>query len=296
MADAVIDKSLVAQGVTDPLTNGDKTGSAGSPAPAAPSNDPPPKPEPTETEKAEAAAKEAADKVSDAAKATAETEKKAADDKEAEAKKDNTPLDEEVWGSTGDEVGDSVLTMLQNADVTTDEAKALLFDAVQAGDVTKIDVKALEDKVGKVKATLIMAGVTSFVEKNTAKNAVIVADMHKAAGGEDNWNTLAAWGKTNIPEAELSELRLMIDAGGAQARFAVSEIAAKFNADEGNTSLSTATTTPVIEADGGTGKTARSTSRADYVAELTRAHRDNKSDAVIAEITAARHRGRAAGI
>lgn len=286
----VLDKSLAAQGVTGDLDNKGKTGSDdGNPTPAAPDNTPPPAPTPTDDEKA-LAAKEAE------VKAAAEADEKAEAEKKAEDAKEATPLDEEVWGTTGDEVADSVLTMLQNADVTPDEAKALLFDAVKAGDVSQIDVKALEAKVGKTKATLIMAGVTNFVDKRTTDNAATLVDVHKAAGGEENWTKMAAWGKDNIPEADLSDYRGMIDKGGAQARFAVQEIAAKFNADESNTTLSGATTAAALEGDGGVGKSARSTTRAEYVAELTKAHRGNATEAVLNEITAARHRGRAAGL
>lgn len=301
MADPIseIDKSLAVQGADPDQANvgAQAAKDKGNPTPTADNNDPPKDVVLTDEEKVAAAEKLEAEKVAKDA-----TDKEAKDKEEAEAKakadaeKDVTPLDHEVWGTTGDEVADSVLEMLQNADVTPDEAKALMFDAVQAGDVSKIDVAALEEKVGKTKATLIMAGVTNFVAKKTARNSAIIGEIHAAAGGEENWTTMAAWGKENIPEAELSEYRAMIDTGGAQARFAVGEIAAKYNASDSNTTLPGAKTTPALEGDGGSGKTARSISRAEYVTELTKAHRGNPTEAVLNEITAARHRGRAAGI
>lgn len=267
-------------------------------APAAPSNDPP---EPTAEEKAKVEADlKAKDTAPDeeekkVAAEKLEAEKAAAD--EAEAKdKDGKELDTDVWGSTGDQVADSVLQMLQNADVSPDEAKALLFDAVKEGDLSKIDRDALTAKVGEAKASLIMAGVENFVGRQASKNEGIIKEVEKAAGGAENWKTMAAWGKANIPEADLIEYRTMIDNGGAQARFAAGEIATRYNADEKNTSLSTDTTTPSLEGDGGPGASARKTTRNEYVAELTKAHRSGASDSVIAEITAARHRGRSAGI
>jgi len=261
----------------------------GNPVPPAPSNEPP---APTAEEKAAADAKAAEDK--DAADKIAAAEK-AATDKAAQTEKENTPLNTDEWGSTGNDVADSVLTMLQNADVSPEEAKALLFDAVTAGDLSKIDLEGLEEKVGQTKATLIMAGVTTFVNDKNARNTQIVADIKEAAGGEENWTKMAAWAKGNLPDAELVEYRGMVDEGGAQARFAVAEIAAKYNADEANTSLTTAGVAP-IQGDGGVAGSARSISRADYVAELTKAHRNNASEAVLNEITAARHRGRAQGL
>lgn len=290
------------QGVTPGSGNDDVNKGGDNIAPSAPSNE---APKPTEAEvKAAAdkviADKVEADKVAEAAKSDEVKAKEAAD---AEKAKDNTPLDQDTWGTTGDDVGDSVLTMLQNADVSVDEAKALLFDAVKQGDVTKIDVAALEAKVGKTKATLLMAGITTFVNSQATRNAQIVADIKEASGGEENWTKMTDWskaqnadGKQNIDEASLTEYRGMIDKGGAMARFAVSEIAAKYNADKGNSTLQTATVATTVIGDGGPGPSARSTSRAVYVEELTKAHRLGASDDALAEITAARHRGRAAGI
>ncbi len=272
------------QGVTPGAGNDDvNSGETGNVAPPPPGNDPPP---PSDEEAAKAKEAEAAA----AKEKTAEAEAAALTDKEA------TPLDNDVWGSTGHAVADSALAMLQNADVTPLEAKAILLDAVQSGDPTKIDKEALIEKVGEDKANLILAGVTTFVNDKNARNTQIVADIKEAAGGEDNWAKMAAWGKSNLPDADLVTYRGMIDAGGAQARFAVAEIATKYNADEKNSSLDTTAGNAPITGDGGRVSSARSTSRKDYVAELTKAHRDGATDAVLNEITAARHRGRAQGI
>ena len=193
-------------------------------------------------------------------------------------------------------MADSVLTTLQNAGVTPDEAKVLLWDAVKEGDLTKVDVAALKEKIGDAKATLVMAGVTSFVEKQATRNAAIIEDIKTVSGGDENWKKMAAWGKENLPEADLTEYRTMIDRGGPQARWAAGQIASAYNADPANTSLDTGGTAPVVEGDGGAGPSARATSRAEYVTELDAAHRGNPTEAALQEITAARHRGRAKGI
>lgn len=289
----VASKADAAQGVTPGAGNDDATGD-GNPAPAAPSNEPPK--EPAKEQTPEEKAKEAEAKAAEAKAATDKAAEEAAAEAAAKAAKEDTPLDTKVWGTTGNETADSVLTMLQNADVSPEDAKALLFDAVQAGDLTKIDRAALEAKVGKTKATLIMAGVTTFVADKAKKNAAIIADIQSVSGGEENWAKMAAWGKANLTDAELVEYRGMIDSGGAQARFAASEIAAKYNADPANSTIDTAGGTSYIEGDAGKGVTARATTRAEYVAELNKAHRSGASEAALNEITAARHRGRAKGI
>jgi len=275
--------ALAAQGVPPAAENTGANTAQGNTVPPAPTNEPP---------LDDAAKLAAAEALVAETKATKEKEAEA-----AQAEKDLEPLDEGVWGSTGDDVADSVLTTLQNAGVTPDEAKLLLWDAVKEGDLTKVDIPALKEKIGDAKATLVMAGVTSFVEKQSTRNAAIIEDIKNVSGGDENWKLMAAWGKDNLPEADLTEYRTMIDRGGPQARYAAGQIAAAYNADPGNTTLDTAGgTAPVVEGDGGAGPSARATSRAEYVAELDAAHLGNPTEAALQAITAARHRGRAQGI
>lgn len=277
--------ALAAQGVPAVAENKGTNTDTGNAVPAQASNEPDPVEKTAEEKVAEAQA------TVDANKALKEKEAEA-----AQAARENEPLDKEVWGTTGDDVADSVLTTLQNAGVEPDEAKALLWDAVKEGDLSKVDMTALKAKIGDAKATLVMAGVTSFVEKQATRNAAIIQDIKSVSGGEENWDKMAAWGKVNLPEADLTEYRGMIDKGGAQARFAAGEIARAYNADPANTTLDTQHVAPVVEADAGPGQSARATSRADYVLELDAAHRGNPTEAALQEITAARHRGRAKGI
>ena len=148
---------------------------------------------------------------------------------EAPAEKTDTVLDTAVWGDSGSEVGNSVLGMLQDSGVSTEDAKALMYDAIQAGDVSMIDQAALADKVGKNAAAIILSGTKSFIAENAAKNEIAVQEVHKTAGGKDNWDAVATWSSKSLPESELAEYRPMIDKGGASARFAVSEILAAYN-------------------------------------------------------------------
>lgn len=175
---------------------------------------------------AEAAAKEAADKAAaDAAKA-----------KDGQPD-DDTPLNVDVWGSTGSKQGDAVLALLQNSGVSTDEAKALMFDAIQAGDPTKIDVAALEAKVGKNKATIIIAGANNFVKESRDAANAIVSTMHDEVGGAANWKVIAEWAKEGVPAEDLEVLREMIDGGGVKARLAAKEMKGLYEAADGNSTL-----------------------------------------------------------
>lgn len=214
----------------------------------------------------------------------------------ADPKPKDTPeptLDTEKWGSTGDETGDSVLLLLQTSGVDPDVAKALLYDAVKDGDPTKIDRDALIEKVGKVNANLILAGIENFTNKQHARVAAIVTEVHSAVGGEANWTKVKAWIGTNVPEAKRTELAAMIDEGGAKAKFAATELLSLYNADEKNTSLGSTTR---IEGDAKAPNSGRAIDRRTYAQELEKAHRNGAKPAVIAEIQAARERGRKRGL
>ena len=287
------EKAASAQGVK-PADANDSNAGGGNPAPAAIPAEAP-TPEPTAEEKAAAEKKVADEKAAEELKA-----------KEAEGddtNKEDAPLDIATWGSTGHEAADSALTLLQNAGVTPEEAKVMMFDAVMAGDIASIDRAALEAKVGKDRAVLIMAGVTTFVNDKNTRNEQIVADIKEASGGEENWNKMTAWskgqnaeGKPNVSDENLNDWRDMIDEGGAKARFAVNELAAAFNADAANSSIAVSNANPALDGDTRAATTARAISRTEFAEELNKANRQNASQAVIDEIHAARHTGRNKGI
>ena len=272
----------------DPAKDQAKPAIGNQPPPPA-NNEPPAKPtEPTDEAKAALAAAEKLVSDNKAAKDKLDTSpdpeemKVAAEKLKAEeaakalADKENAPLDIETWGSTGHEGGDAVLGLMQNAGVTPDEAKALLFDAVTAGDLSKIDRTALEAKIGKDKTVLVLAGAKSFLEDKAAKNALIVKDIKGVAGGEENWQKVAAWAKAgggSISDDQMSEYIGMIDNGGAQARFAASELVSAYNADDKNTTLTAQGAAPVIEGDTSNTPGGRSLTRNEYAAEVAKLHR-----------------------
>lgn len=223
----------------------------------------------------------------------------AAGDAAADADPDNTDkggtgeLDTSVWGSTGDETGDAVLLKLQESGIDPDVAKSLLYDAVRAGDPTKIDRDALVEKVGKVNANLILAGIENFVAKQSANVAATTALVYEAAGGEGNWRKVAEWTSKNVSDADRAEFAKLIDAGGRQAQFAAAELVKLYNADEKNTSVGTKVR---IEGDGKAPEGGRAIGRRQYAEELMKAHRKGASPAVLKEIQAARERGRKRGL
>lgn len=244
---------------------------------------------------ATAAAKEADDKAkADEGKTPEElaAEKEAA---EAAAKEADEPaeFDATVWGDTGSEVGNSVLQVLSDSGVDVDVAKSLLFDAVQAGDPSSIDKDALIEKVGKANANLVMAGVENYVRDAKEATDKIITSIHDAAGGKEAWDTMSPWINKNVSAEDLAEYRPMLDAGGKQASFAVSELRALYNADPKNEKLGGRTlegsnTKQVVEP---------GISRREYGDKLNVLHRTNKATPEArAVLKAARARGVAQGL
>lgn len=264
---------------------------SGNPKPKAPVAKPPePEPDPVKAA-ADAAAKEAADKeVADKAAADAKAKEEAGDD--------DKPLDITVWGTTGSAQGDAVLSLLQNSGVTTEDAKALMFDAIQSGDVTKIDVSALEAKVGKTKATIILTGASNFVKEQRDNANAIVSTMHTEVGGEANWKTIAEWAKEGVPEEDLNVLREMINAGGMKAKLAAREMKGLYEAHDGNSTLDK---TEVIPKGGNPPQQKASVplTAVQYAAQLeklNREHRGNIPEPARRALLDARQKGKAQGI
>jgi len=281
------------KGSAPDTSNSDKQGVKGNPLPPEPSNEPP-KVEPTEEEKAALAA---AEKEAAETKATKDAADKAAADKQEQSDKDKTPLDHEVWGTTGHEGADAALGLLQNAGVTPDEAKGLLFDAVSSGDLSKVDWKAVEAKVGADKTKLVRIGAESFLKDTADRNTAIIKEVATVAGSKENWDTAAAWAKANLDDGVLGEYKMMIDSGGAQARFAAGEIVSAYNADAGNTSLTKDTTEPE-DGDTTPGQSGEAIDRNEYAQRMAKLHQRGRVPAAaeIEKLNAARARGRKQGV
>lgn len=243
-----------------------------------------------EKEAAEKAAKEQADADAEAAAENADGDEGEGEEDEDEGKE----LDTAVWGDAGDDVANSVLQTLQNSGVTTDEAKALLWDAVEAGDPTKVDRDALVEKVGKAKATLIMAGIENVTSRNNERVAEVSKIAHDAAGGRDNWSKATKWAVAKLPAGELDELRNMLDKGGRQAKFAAAEIVERYNADPKNTALTAGKAQ--VKPDGKVTSAVKGITRREYGEQLDKLHRRGASQAEFNALRAQRAAGKKQGI
>lgn len=203
-------------------------------------------------------------------------------------------LDTSVWGKTGDEVGDSVLKMLQDSGISPEDAENLLLDPVKQGDTSKIDREALAAKLGKETATLVMAGVENVVDRTKARQEEVKKKVVDAAGGEQNWEKASNWAINTLSEKEVTELRQMLDQGGKQADFAAREIVNRYNEDPNNTALNAG---KAIQGDSNTkGKKVKGLSRLQFGIEMDRAYKRGASDKEMDALRAQRREGRKQGL
>lgn len=251
----------------------------------------PPKPsEPPEKDGPDEKPAEAAEKPEDGDK-SAEGDKPAED-----AKGDPDASEGDEWIEVGDEAADNAISVLREGGMKAAEARELFAEAMETGDPTKVDREALEKKLGKARANLVMLGVTDYMNRENARVQATVQTVHEVMEGQDNWNSVREWAKGKASKdgefsKTVTELREALDKGGVVAKLAAQEFRRMYEADPKNSSLNEAMVRP-----DGTGKdTDTGITKVEYVERLKAAHR--KGDAAeIQKIERLRAIGRRQGI
>ena len=235
---SVEDKQAV--GAPPGVTNKDLSDGENGDGPKAPViNNQPPVKEPTPEEKAAAEKAEADKKAADEAAAKKKAEEDAAAKKKADEESATKKKEYPVYN---DEAADSVVGLLKDAGVTADEADTFFRAAVEANDLSKVDVAGLTAKVGKEKATLIMVGVKDYYNRNAEAVKKVTDEVYKVTGGEAQFETLKNWAieKEKVDTkfaAELNDYRAMLEGTPTQARLAAQELLRAYNADPKTKSL-----------------------------------------------------------
>lgn len=189
---------------------------------------------------------------------------------------DDSNEDKEVepWGDTGTDVGNSVLTVLQESGLEVGKAKALLYDAVQSGDPSKIDEAALAEAMGSAaQARIVISGIGSHVKEIATRAETIKTALYDEVGSAENWDTLSKWAREELSANDLQEYMELVGQGGRKAKLAARDLMEQYE-EAGNTSLKDGTTIP---------KTAKKAvenltplSRKDYFSEMEKAQREGK--------------------
>lgn len=136
---------------------------------------------------------------------------------------------------TGNEFVDNLIGELQKNEVDIDK---LFGDYLETGNEESIDLAYLEEKVGKLAAQGLIAGVkaeNTKLETESAKQAELI---YNAVGGEDMWKSIIDWigsGESGLTREGAVEYNKMLDAGGVQAELAAQELVKMFKQSPGFT-------------------------------------------------------------
>lgn len=224
---------------------------------------------------------------------------KTADDAEEDKDEEDDEVELVEYHEWEDPSAQAAVELLKEAGVTPAEAQPIFEKAIESGNLTDIDVKALEAKVGKTKALLIMNGVKDFHARQTTQNTETVDMVFGVFGGEQNWDTVKQWAQTREKtdkgfKKELDSIRTDLDKGGRAAKAAAKDLLKLYNGNPGTKGLG-ATSKNLTKGDG-KAVDASPLSRADYLTELKKAHASGAPQATIAALDARRMAGKGAGI
>lgn len=189
----------------------------------------------------------------------------------------------EPWADAGTAGGNDTLKFLQETGISQDDAKALLFDAVKANDLSKIDKAALAAKVGgEAAANIILRGLQSHVDEVKAKTAEVLNIINEEVGGADSWTKVRDWARGKLSPDQLSEYVAMIDKGGRFARLAAKDLKEQYVAD-GNTDPKGTEVVPKANGQTTTTNDNSPISRREYFEQL---ERHNRKGTLTPEISA----------
>lgn len=86
-----------------------------------------------------------------------------------------------------------ITAILDKAEIPVADAKELFQDVVEKGDISKLDMAALEAKVGKDNAEVIKLLTENYTTKFQAKVKETLEVAHGITGGEDNLKSMQDW-------------------------------------------------------------------------------------------------------
>lgn len=168
----------------------------------------------------------------------AEDPKPAEEPTEEEGPKPDTQLPEvpeKAIEPTGNEFIDGVLAEFKENDVDTDK---LFGKFLETGNEADIDIAYLEEKVGKLAAKGIIAGVRAENDKLEAKADADAQTIYDAAGGEQMWQGILDWiasGESGLTKEGGEAYNKMLAEGGVQAELAARELSNMYKQSPGFT-------------------------------------------------------------
>lgn len=172
--------------------------------------------------------------------------------------------------STGNEFIDGILTEFKQNDVDIDK---LFGDYLETGNEESIDLAYLEEKVGKLAAQGLIAGVRAEATKIEQASDAAAKTIYDAAGGEQMWQGILDWiasGDSGLTKEGGEAYNRMLAEGGVQAELAAKALSDMFKQSPGFTQNADLQQADQVAQPQGI----EPISRADYVAQLDKVVRE----------------------
>lgn len=234
--------------------------------------------------------KKTEDKSADAAPEDKNDDGKPEDNKAEDEAKKTDEAEPAYREDYGDDAVNSVVATLKEAGVDAKEADGWFREAAETGDMSKINVTAIAEKVGKEKANLIVLAVKDYYGRTQGSVKESVNAVYEQVGGEENWKKVSAWATAQRKadpafNKKADALNAMFDLSPEAAAMAAKELRSMYEAASGNSSLQ------VKQMQGQTaasvGVNLEPISRKDYAEQYERAHRKGDT-ATMAQLNARR--------
>lgn len=171
---------------------------------------------------------------------------------------------------TGNEFVDGLLTEFKENDVDVDK---LFGDYLETGNEESIDLAYLEEKVGKLAAQGLIAGVRAEASKLEQESTEAATAIYEAVGGEQVWQGILDWissGESGLTKEGGEAYNKMLSEGGVQAELAAKELSKMYQQSPGFTQDANLTTADQVAQPKGI----EPISRAEYSQELDKAVRE----------------------
>ena len=198
----------------------------------------------TEAQKAEAA------KAADDKAKIAEAEAAALKDKQAEEAKKadeaNKPdvakqIEEAEYVKYNDPAADAAVEMLREKGIDAKESASWFKAVLESGDINKMDIAAMEAKLGKNQAQLVATAVKDYYTRQMQTIQTTTKAVTEVLGGDAAMKQVQTWvGNMKADHAqakEVADLIAMMDRGEYSAKVAAKELKALFESDPNNKSL-----------------------------------------------------------
>ena len=184
------------------------------------------------------------------------------------------------------------VNILKTADVPVEEANAIFAEAVESGDLSKIDKKSLVEKVGQDNADIVLALAENYYNKTFSEMQKVKEEAFKLVGGEENFNTIRDWAKDKAESdpdfaKDFNEIRDMLNSEQSRTVTAgLRELFDLYKADPDTTLPAN-----IQEGDSATGSSVEPMTRREYIDAIEKAHREGKYEQMQPRLWARRKAG-----